>query len=179
MNDRMLELAQWRRRTAEMYSRVREISEANPVLPWEEYRKRRDQMFRSDPQSPLDPDARALFNGLEYFPYDPAWRFVVPITPIEDAGGSGITEIGLPEGPLRCRKFASVPVPSLPGAVLALYWLEGYGGGLFLPFKDLTNGAGTYGGGRYLYDTIKGADLGAGPDVITLPKRVEAGERAF
>ena len=32
----------------------------------------------------------------------------------------------------------------------------GYGGGLFLPFRDATSGHETYGGGRYLTDTIKG-----------------------
>jgi len=32
--------------------------------------------------------------------------------------------------------------------------------GLFLPFGDTTNGTTTYGGGRYLLDTAKGADLG-------------------
>jgi hypothetical protein len=57
---------------------------------------------------------------------------------------------------------------------LALHWIEGYGGGLFLPFKDLTNirppaGQGeTYGGGRYLLDTIKGADLGSSADRLVL-----------
>ena len=49
---------------------------------------------------------------------------------------------------------------------LTLYWLDGYGGGLFLPFADATSGAttagaATYGGGRYLLDTAKGADLGS------------------
>jgi uncharacterized protein len=43
---------------------------------------------------------------------------------------------------------------------LALYWLEGYGGGLFLPFRDATSGTTTYGACRYLLDTVKGADLG-------------------
>jgi uncharacterized protein (DUF1684 family) len=89
---------------------------------------------------------------------------------------------------------------------LTLFWIQGYGGGLFLPFKDSTNGSETYGGGRYLYDTIKGADLGASPDAVlldfnfaynpscayspqwtcplapaenTLRVRIEAGERAF
>ena len=31
---------------------------------------------------------------------------------------------------------------------------------MFLPFADATSGRETYGGGRYLLDTIKGADLG-------------------
>ena len=43
---------------------------------------------------------------------------------------------------------------------LALYWLEAYGGGVFLPFRDSTSGSETYGAGRYLLDTVKGADLG-------------------
>jgi uncharacterized protein len=43
---------------------------------------------------------------------------------------------------------------------LSLFWILGYGGGVFLPFRDATNGKETYGGGRYLLDTIKHADLG-------------------
>ena len=43
---------------------------------------------------------------------------------------------------------------------LELYWLVGYGGGLFVPFRDETAGTETYGGGRYLLDTVKGTDLG-------------------
>jgi uncharacterized protein (DUF1684 family) len=43
---------------------------------------------------------------------------------------------------------------------LPLYWLEGYGGGVFLPFADASNAGETYGGGRYLLDSVKGADLG-------------------
>ena len=48
------------------------------------------------------------------------------------------------------------------GAVgtLDVWWVGGYGGGVFLPLRDGTAGGTTYGGGRYLLDTIKGADLG-------------------
>jgi uncharacterized protein (DUF1684 family) len=46
------------------------------------------------------------------------------------------------------------------GGELTLYWLGGYGGGVFLPFRDATTGKATFGGGRYLLDGIKGADLG-------------------
>jgi uncharacterized protein (DUF1684 family) len=49
---------------------------------------------------------------------------------------------------------------------LELYWLDGYGGGLFVPFRDGTAGTETYGAGRYLFDTIKGADLGMHGDRI-------------
>ena len=46
---------------------------------------------------------------------------------------------------------------------LTAYWLRGYADGLFLPFRDATNGAETYGAGRYLLDTAKSADLGGDP----------------
>ena len=51
---------------------------------------------------------------------------------------------------------------------LVLYWLTGYGGGVFLPFRDGTSGTDTYGGGRYLLDTVKGADLGHTDDMVVL-----------
>jgi uncharacterized protein (DUF1684 family) len=42
---------------------------------------------------------------------------------------------------------------------LGLYWIDVYGGGLFLPFRDRTAPERSYGGGRYLVDTVKGSDL--------------------
>ena len=46
------------------------------------------------------------------------------------------------------------------GAEVTVFQLQGYGGLMFLPFKDGTSGAKPYGGGRYLLNSIKGADLG-------------------
>ena len=62
---------------------------------------------------------------------------------------------------MRFRRFGIVRF-ELAGRAreLSLYWLDGYGGGVFLPFADATRGGETYGGGRYLLDTVKGADLG-------------------
>ncbi len=54
------------------------------------------------------------------------------------------------------------------GGNLTLYWIEGYGGGVFLPFSDATSGSDSYGGGRYLLDTIKGADLGGADGRVLL-----------
>ena len=49
----------------------------------------------------------------------------------------------------------------MPGlGALDVWWLASYGGGLFLPLRDATAGDTTYGAGRYLLDTVKGADLG-------------------
>ena len=43
---------------------------------------------------------------------------------------------------------------------MTVFRIVGYGGGLFLPFRDGTSGKQTYGGGRYLFDTIKNTDAG-------------------
>jgi uncharacterized protein (DUF1684 family) len=51
---------------------------------------------------------------------------------------------------------------------LEVLWLDAYGGGIFIPFRDGSNGDATYGGGRYLLDTVKGADLGHESDRIIL-----------
>ena len=51
---------------------------------------------------------------------------------------------------------------------LDLYWLDAYGGGLFVPFADATSGGESYGAGRYLLDTIKGADLGMQVGLLVL-----------
>jgi uncharacterized protein (DUF1684 family) len=59
------------------------------------------------------------------------------------------------------RRFGAVTVPFPDGPRrLEVYWMEGYAGGLFLPFRDATNGHDTYGAGRYLLDAAKSADLG-------------------
>ena len=51
---------------------------------------------------------------------------------------------------------------------LTAYWLGGYADGLFMPFRDETNGTETYGAGRYLLDTAKSADLGGDPRLGTV-----------
>ena len=53
---------------------------------------------------------------------------------------------------------------AVEGGTLEAFWLDAYGGGLFVPFRDATCGGETYGGGRYLLDTAKSADLGADAD---------------
>ena len=76
----------------------------------------------------------------------------------------------LPEGAIRFMRAGKVEfvLPSGMDATLTLFWIQGYGGGIFLPFRDATNGSRTYGGGRYLLDTIKGADLGITAETVVL-----------
>ena len=96
--------------------------------------------------------------GLSYFEHDPSLRFVADVEPAEEAR---ILIAGSGDEATSFRRFATVTF-ELDGGPrrLALYWLEAYGGGVFLPFADATSGRETYGAGRYLLDTVKGADLG-------------------
>jgi uncharacterized protein (DUF1684 family) len=144
----VLDLLDWKRRVFALYAEAR--GAADPRASWERWREVRARLFRDHSQSP-----RPGFEGLDYFDYDPAWRFVAEVVPADPESrkiaGSG-------SEPVAGTRFA---VARFAGHELELFWLEAYGGGLFLPFRDATSGRATYGGGRYLLDTIKGADLGA------------------
>jgi uncharacterized protein (DUF1684 family) len=138
-----LELLDWKRRIFELYAEVRATAE--PEQAWDRWRAVRDELFRDHPQSP-----KPGYTGLDYFPYDPALRLLGEVERAEEEQ----REI---DGFLF-RRFARVHF-SLGS--LELYWLEGYGGGVFLPIRDATAGHETYGAGRYLLDTVKGSDLGS------------------
>jgi uncharacterized protein len=161
-----LHLADWRRKVAEMYAHVRHGPDAAHAERALWFRQERDRLFRTHPQSPLIAAEHQEFTGLNYFPYDAAWRLNGQIELLQ---ATDTFQTQLPEGTLSYTRVARIHFATEDAdASLDLYWIEGYGGGLFLPFKDGTNGVETYGGGRYLYDTIKGADLGAGEREIVL-----------
>jgi uncharacterized protein len=158
------ELWDWRRQVAELYGRVRA---AAGITGWELWRAERDTLFASHPQSPLDGRARARFAGLPYFIYDPALRFTAGLVPARDTERETIN-VGR-DGTVTLVPFACTDgLRQRLGGELTLYWIEGYGGGVFLPFADRTNGNESYAGGRYLLDTIKGADLGRADDRVIL-----------
>jgi uncharacterized protein (DUF1684 family) len=152
----LLDLLDWKRRIFALYAAVRD--EPDAAAGRRRWRSGRDELFRGHPQSPLPPAARAEFTGLDLFDYDPTLRVSADVVPLP-ASAVAIGSSG--DEPIAFRRFAEARF-GLDGAEqeLELYWLEGYGGGLFLPFRDATSGAETYGGGRYLLDTVKGADLG-------------------
>ncbi len=147
-----IQLADWRREIGELYGHVRGLG---PEAGWEEWRLGRERLYRLHPQSPVPPSRRATFT-FDCFPYDPGMRAQASLhgtTPTHVQGDDevpGMTHVGN-------LRF------SLNGAEhqLGAFWLDGYAGGLFVPFNDATAGAETYGGGRYVLDTAKGADLGA------------------
>jgi uncharacterized protein (DUF1684 family) len=160
-------LADWRHTVAEHYMAVRALSGADGPAASTQFRAARARLFREHPDSPIAPDRRAGWTGLHWYPYAPAWRV------------RGVIDATLPrqtfdiplasDGVLRCTRVghARFEIAGRP-ASLAMYWFEGYGGGLWLPFSDATSGTETYGGGRYLYDSIKGADLGISGSEILL-----------
>ena len=186
-----LEVADWRRRISELYAEVRGLVATDPAAAWDHWRLVRERLYREHPSSPVPPDRRAAFVA-GHFAYDPNLRFELPVRPTEmsgtaDRAGEGRAVSGSSSGPdLATRLGADLGAGlALPISVgqpisfdrvgwleipfesgvrrLALFWLPEYSGGFFLPFRDATNGAATYGGGRYLIDSAKGADLGGDP----------------
>ncbi|WP_281355128.1 DUF1684 domain-containing protein [Phytoactinopolyspora limicola] len=123
------------------------------------WRRRRDELFRRHPASPVPAEQRASFGGLHYEPYRPDMRFEAPVdTDVEPQ------RFEVPTGTDGLVPFSLVGRVHLPVGRLDVWWLESYGGGVFVPIKDASAGSSTYGGGRYLLDTVKGADLGGHPD---------------
>ncbi len=147
-----LDLLDWKRRVSELYAAAR--LHEDPRAGWELWVRTRAALFASHPQSPVPADVRGAYDGPHVFDYDPAWRLLADVAPAEHRG------FELPSSDGGTMVFTRFAFARAEGFELELYWLEGYGGGVFLPFADATSGSETYGAGRYLLDTVKGADLG-------------------
>jgi uncharacterized protein (DUF1684 family) len=148
-----LHLLDYRRRVAELYADVR--AEPDPAAGWERWCRARRELFRGHVQSPVPAAQRAAYDGPHVFPYDPAWRLLAEVAPAERR------RFELPSSDDATMSFTRFAVARAGDVELELYWLEGYGGGVFVPFADATSGDETYGAGRYVLDTVKGADLGS------------------
>ncbi len=151
-----LDLLDWKRRVFDLYREIRASSD--PRSAWLRWRAVRDDLFATHPQSPVPAATRGKFTGLSYFDYDPVARVLADVTESAPVRYDIATNS---DSSYRFTRFATASF-EFSGRFLALelYWLEGYGGGVFLPFRDATCGTETYGAGRYLLDTVKGADLG-------------------
>ena len=151
-----LSLLDWRRTIGDLYAEVR--ATADRRAGWRRWQETRARLFREHPQSPIPSGERAGYSGPHLYDYDPAWCLTgeieaAPPLRLEIATSNVETMAFSRFGVVRFARAGS-------DLALELYWLEGYGGGLFLPFADATSGEQTYGAGRYLLDTVKGADLG-------------------
>lgn len=164
-------VADWRRQISTLYAEVRGMAANDPAIALAHWRAVRERLFREHPQSPVPAEARATFRAY-HFEYDPALRSEVVLAPAPPTGPSPLDgpralTLELPESGgehLAFSRIGWIPVP-LPGGPrrLSVFWMAGYAGGLFIPFRDATNGTETYGAGRYLVDSAKSADLGGDP----------------
>lgn len=157
-------LLDWRRRIAELYADIR--STADHRVAWRRWKLERARLFREHSQSPIPLSERGCYAGPHLYDYDPGWRVLGSLESAEAA------RFELPTSGSERMSFTRFALANFAvGGVelsLDLYWLDGYGGGLFVPFADLTSGSETYGAGRYVLDSIKGADLGQQDQLLVL-----------
>jgi hypothetical protein len=160
--EEVLSLADWRRRVNRLYEDVR--SAPDPVADWGEWRAVGDRLFRGHPQSPRRRRARDV--------HGPRRLRLPPRGACPRRSTSGHSDAGA-DRRLR-RWFGSTgwrpPIFRLNRDELELevYWLSGYGGGILIPFRDTTSGDPTYGAGRYVWDSVKAADLGSAGGQLVL-----------
>jgi uncharacterized protein len=157
-------LVDWRRRVAELYAEIRSADDQRAA--WMRWKEERAWLFREHPQSPIPPSEQVGYTGPHFYDYDPGWRVLASLERAETGRFQLPTSGG---ATMSFTRFALARF-TMGGTELSLelYWLEGYGGGLFVPFADLTSGSETYGAGRYVLDTIKGADLGQCDGLLVL-----------
>lgn len=117
-----------------------------------QYRKEYKQEFREKPNGPL---SKKDLRKLNFFPPDQGFQFQCQFTraeneqPFEMTTYAGTTQAYIKYGTL----YFELEGQSYQLAVyqnLRLLRMPQYKDYLFIPFKDLTNGESTYGGGRYL-----------------------------
>ena len=150
MIEDLIDLVDWRRRVGDLYR----IGGPDAIT---EFRRRRDELFKSHPQSPIEPDERSTFTGLRYFDPDPRYRVMARLE--DGPGDEMVIETGGADGAIHYRRAGRLVFDLLgQQCSLTVLSLHQYAGGLFVPFKDATSGHETYGGGRYLFDTAKNTD---------------------
>jgi uncharacterized protein (DUF1684 family) len=115
----------------------------------EEYRKRRDEFFKSNENTPLLPEQRERFRGLRYYPVKPEYRFVVELQ--RDGVSQERVILGTTTGePKEFIVAGRVTVEIEGKPVTFTVYREVGRGRYFLPFRDTTAGSETYSVGRYL-----------------------------
>jgi len=130
-------------------------------------REEKDEFFAEHPQSPIPPEHREAFSGLDYFDPDPDYRIEASVTvhddpdpvPMETTAGNEVRYV-------RIVTFDF----DLGGEAVELHGYkqrpEDDEEAVFVPFRDKTTGQESYRGGRYL-ELHPENDLADG-DVVTL-----------
>ena len=162
-----LALADWRRRVAAIYAELRKDARPDPMR-LVAFRTAKDRLFTEHPSSPIPPAERDGFRGLAYWRYAEPFAFTARLEPDPEAPPVGVPRSGdgvqMPFDRIGWVRFTVAGTE----ARLSVFWLNEYAGGIFIPFRDATCGRESYGGGRYLWDSAKGADLGSDGDELVL-----------
>jgi uncharacterized protein (DUF1684 family) len=133
------------------------------------YRQRRaekDDFFAEHPQSPIPPEEREAFDGLDYFPPAPDYRVAATVTVHDDPEPVTMETTSGPEQ--RYLRVATLTF-DLDGKRREL---AGYRQdpddpeeALFVPFRDKTTGQETYHEGRYMELHTEGS-LADGDEIV-------------
>ena len=120
----------------------------------DDFRAAKDDFFAHDHQSPLTRDQKRTFEGLHYFPEDPALNLEVQVEPFAAPDEIEMqTSTGEVQAYTRYGHFQFTVDGQL--AELTVYESDG---GYFLPFVDGLAPKETYGAGRYLEPEPLGSD---------------------
>ena len=157
----MLSLINWRREIFEIYSDIRR--ESNGKTAWEKWRVKREELFKHHPESPTF-NIKSIPGSYAQpilYPYNPNFCLSSKYKVLES---SEILELLTDNNSItRIQPFLETTnLFEKLNIELTIFKILGYGGGLFMPFFDIgcSSKGDNYEGGRYLIDTIKGADLG-------------------
>ena len=116
-----------------------------------EKRRQTDLFMEQSPDSPFPAEQRSTFQGLSYFPPDPAYRVTARLALI-----AGQEELLVPTSDGTVRRYLRYAWAEfdLQGKRQRLLLLKDrdsrVSNRLFLAFRDRTSGKETYGGGRYI-----------------------------
>jgi len=135
---------------AEEVDRLKSIPQDQHVMDW---RKERDEFFKTHERSPFTPKEKKNFKGLKYFPFDSKYvcyaeieRYIFHINnPRYYATfltNKGTNKRYIRYGKVRFRLDGKDFTIEVYKSILS--------DSLFIPFKDETNGKETYEGGRYI-----------------------------
>ncbi len=127
-------------------------------------RAEKDMVFETADKSPIAPADRAEFRGLNYFKPDPSYKIMARLEIFSNPDTIkmvtttdrrplylvfGEAQFKLKNNEFRLTIYRNIDLMTKPG-------FESY---LFLPFTDLTSGAASYGGGRYIDLELKNDGL--------------------
>lgn len=155
-----LDLYDYRTRVFALYRQRNNALRTNedPQTVLSRFRQERDTLFATHPQSALDEQQKRNFTGLHYFPFNPDMRFTAIVNTTIEPHSQEVVMNATESMKTTTIGYLEFTVAQQT-VTLSLYWLDIYGGGLFLPFRDTTSPQNSYGAGRYLFDTIKGSDF--------------------